>query len=192
MSAGAVRLGASQHVAGQDERVLGPGANAMGDAEAEFTWFFRAEFPRVVRTVFLIVRDQARAEEVAQEAFLQLFDRWSKISRYERPDAWVRRVAIRLAGRLARRDRMRAVLETRFRPPAAEPPFNQPADDVLRAVRQLPPKQRAAVILFYFEDRPVAEIADLLGCTPSTARVHLHKARQRLASALNEVADDVD
>lgn len=52
--------------------------------------------------------------------------------------------------------------------------------------------QRTAVVLFYFEDRPVAEIADLLGCAPATARVHLHKARRRLAATLGgEVDDDV-
>jgi RNA polymerase sigma-70 factor (ECF subfamily) len=48
-----------------------------------------------------------------------------------------------------------------------------------------------AVVLHYFEDRPVAEIADVLGCAPATARVHLHKARPRLASLLHEEVDDV-
>jgi DNA-directed RNA polymerase specialized sigma24 family protein len=47
------------------------------------------------------------------------------------------------------------------------------------------------VVLFYFEDRSVNEIADLLGCAPGTARVHLHQARRRLASLLSEGARDV-
>lgn len=59
------------------------------------------------------------------------------------------------------------------------------------AVRLLPLKQRTAVVLFYFEDRPVAEVAQLLGCSPATARVHLHRARRRLAALLGEVVDDV-
>jgi len=163
----------------------------MADAEAEFTWFFRAEFSRVVRTVYLILNDRGRAEEIAQDAFTQLLDHWAKVSRYEQPDAWVRRVAIRMAGRAARRERMRGLLEGRFRPAVSSPPPDEPSDEVFRAVRQLPPNQRAAVVLFYFEDRPISEIADFLGCAPATARVHLHRARQSLASHLHEEVDDV-
>jgi len=138
-----------------------------------------------------LVRSRDRAEEIAQDAFIQLLDHWGKVSSYEQPDAWVRRVAIRMAGRAARRERMRGLLEGRFRPVVATPPPDEPGNEVLRAVRSLPPNQRTAVVLFYFEDRPIAEIADVLGCSPATARVHLHKARQRLAALLHEEVDDV-
>jgi hypothetical protein len=69
----------------------------MAETDLEYAWFFRAEFPMVLRTVFLILGDRGKAEDVTQEAFIQLLSHWKKISRYERPDAWVRRVAIRLA-----------------------------------------------------------------------------------------------
>ena len=66
------------------------------------------------------------------------------------------------------------------------------SSDVLAAVRQLPPKQRAAVALRYFEDKPVEEIAQLMECSASTARVHLHRARHQLAQTLGEeVGSDV-
>jgi len=58
--------------------------------------------------------------------------------------------------------------------------------DVLRAVAKLPGTQRAAIVLFYLEDRPVAEVADSLGCSDATARVHLHRGRKRLAELLGE------
>jgi RNA polymerase sigma-70 factor (ECF subfamily) len=193
-SAGAVESGAVLATdSGLDVQARGSwvGAMARAEAEAEFTAFFRAEFGRVVRTVYLIVNDRGRAEEIAQDAFVQLLDHWAKVSRYEQPDAWVRRVAIRLAGRAARRERMRSVLETRFRPSVATLPPDEPAGEVFGAVRRLPPSQRAAVVLFYGEDRPIAEIAELLGCAPSTARVHLFKARQRLAAMLDEEVGDV-
>ncbi|MBA2634710.1 MAG: sigma-70 family RNA polymerase sigma factor [Chloroflexi bacterium] len=48
----------------------------------------------------------------------------------------------------------------------------------------MPPRQRAVVALFYYEDRPLTEIAELLGCSHSTAKVHLFKARRRLAGLL--------
>lgn len=70
------------------------------DAEAkeEYAWLFRAEFASVARTVFLIVHDRGRAEDIAQEAFLKMLQNWRVVSGYERPDAWERRVAIRMAG----------------------------------------------------------------------------------------------
>jgi RNA polymerase sigma factor (sigma-70 family) len=177
--------------AGPDGLAPGPRAWAMADGEAEFSWFFRLEYPRVVRTVFLVLNDHGRAEEIAQEAFIQLLVHWTKVSGYEQPGAWVRRVAIRMAGRAGRRERMRGLLEGRFRPVVSAPPPDEPDDEVVRAVRALPPSQRAAVVWFYFEDRPISEIADFLGCSPVTARVHLHKARQALAALLGEEVDDV-
>jgi RNA polymerase sigma factor (sigma-70 family) len=164
----------------------------VADAAADFTAFFRAEFPRVKRTVYLIVHDQGRAEEVAQDAFLQLLAHWTKVSGYDEPGAWVRRVAIRLAGRAARRERLRDLVESRFRTATVVAPADgHPADDdVVQAVRRLPYAQRVAIVLFYFEDRPINEIADVLGCAAPTARVHLHKARQKLATVLREEVDD--
>jgi RNA polymerase sigma factor (sigma-70 family) len=162
------------------------------DPQAEFTSFYRAQFSPVVRTVFLIVNDRGRAEELAQDAFLQLLSHWARVSKYERPDAWVRRVAIRMACRAVRRAQLGRRLLTihagRSEPSA---PALGSGDEIFHLVGGLPPSQRAAVVLFYYEDRPVADIAELLGCTPTTARVHLHKARQRLATLLHEEVEDV-
>ena len=158
------------------------------ERDDEFTWFFHAEYPQVVRTVHLILRDPGRAEDIAQEAFMTLYARWPRISRYERPDLWVRRIAIRLASRAARREGARGQRE---RGAADLAPGPTPIDpDLMRAIRQLPPAQRAAVVLFYFEDRPAAEIARILGCAGSTARVHLIHARARLAELLHEHGEE--
>jgi RNA polymerase sigma-70 factor (ECF subfamily) len=151
--------------------------------------FYRAEYPHVVRTSYLIVHDRQRAEDVAQEAFIQLLTRWRKVSRYEQPAAWVRRVAIRLASRAARREQRRPSVEH-----ASDPPLTLVAQDVdlLRAIRQLTPQQRAAVALYYFEDRPLPEVAHILGCSHAAAKVHVFNARKRLALLLGEEAVDVD
>ena len=151
--------------------------------EDEYTAFYRAEFPLVVRTSYLVVHDRQRAEELAQEAFIQLLTHWSKVSRYEQPGAWVRRVAIRLATRSARRERLRPALERVTDPPDTATPKDV---DLLNAIKQLSPRQRAAVALFYFEDRPLLEVADILGCSHAAAKVHVFNARQRLATLLRE------
>ena len=159
-------------------------------SDAEFAGFFEAEYPALIRSMYLIVRDREQARDIAQDAFVQLFSRWRRISRYERPDAWVRRVAIRMAVRAARRERLRRRVEHEF---DSVPPSGPLDLDVLRAVAKLPGAQRAAVVLFYFEDRPMQEIADILGCSTSTGWVHLHKARKKLADLLGEeVSESVD
>jgi RNA polymerase sigma factor (sigma-70 family) len=157
--------------------------------EDEYSAFYRAEFPQVVRTSYLVLHDRQRAEEVAQEAFIQLLAHWSKVSKYDQPGAWVRRVAIRMAARSARRERRRPALEQAS--PAA--PDLTPQDiDLLNAIGHLPPRQRAAVALHYFEDRPLPEVADILGCSHATAKGHVFHARRRLAELLGEEVSDGD
>jgi RNA polymerase sigma-70 factor (ECF subfamily) len=168
-------MGASR-TAAPHEAVAGP--------DDEFAAFFQAEYPALIRSVYLIVRDREQARDIAQDAFVQLFSRWRRISRYERPDAWVRRVAVRMAVRTIRREGRRQQMERQL---DSTPPSGPLDLDVLRAVAKLPGAQRAAVVLFYFEDRPVAEIAEILACSEVTAKVHLHRARKRLAGLL---ADD--
>jgi RNA polymerase sigma factor (sigma-70 family) len=157
--------------------------------EDEYSAFYRAEFTHVVRTAYLIVHDRQRAEDVAQEAFVQLLAHWSKVSRYQQPGAWVRRVAIRIASRSARRERVRPALEQGT---DASPVFAPQDVDLLNAIKRLPPRQRAAVALFYFEDRPLPEVADILGCSHAAAKVHVFNARRRLAALLGEEVSDGD
>jgi len=149
----------------------------------EFDELFRHEYPLVVGSLSLVLGDRSAAEDVAQDAFAQLLLHWRKVSRYERPGAWVRRVALRMALRW----RTRRAAETRalrlVDAPAARP---APDPDLLRALRELPAIQRAAVVLHYLEDRPVAEVADLLGCAEGTAKTHLHRARRRLSALLRD------
>ena len=160
----------------------------MTEVELDYTAFFRDEFAPVLRTIALMLRDQSRAEEITQDAFIQLLHSWPKISRYERPQAWVRRVAVRLAMRSIRRERLWALVRLDLVPSAPPPPSRF---DVPGAVRHLPGSQRAAIVLHYYEDRPVAEVATILGCSESTARVHLHRGRKRLRELLGEDDDDV-
>jgi RNA polymerase sigma-70 factor, ECF subfamily len=157
--------------------------------EEEYAAFYRAEFPQVVRTSYLIVHDRPHAEEIAQEAFIQLLVHWSKVSKYEQPGAWVRRIAIRIASRSARRERLRPVVEQGAQ---SAPDFSPQDVDLLNAIKKLPAQQRAAVALFYFEDRPLPEVADILGCSHAAAKVHVFNARRRLADLLREEVWDVE
>ena len=161
----------------------------MQDMEqAEFEWVFRSSFASVLRTVHLILHDRARAEEVTQDAFLRLYEKGRADDWIQYPDAWVRKVAVRAAIRVARRDRVISVLlrveEVRFED-------RLPNVDLARAVAALSPRQRAAVALYYFEDRPVDEVAHLMDASESTVKQHLHRARARLAEELQEFREEV-
>jgi len=152
-----------------------------------FEGFFIAEQPLVLRTVRFIVGDTQTAQDVTQEAFYKLLLHWRKVSQYERPGAWVRRVAIRLAMR-ARRARIDS------REVAVESDITSEVTrrvDVREALQHLTPRQCAAVVLFYYDDRPVEEIAMLMDCSEGTVKTHLHRARTRLAAMLGEEIDDV-
>jgi RNA polymerase sigma-70 factor (ECF subfamily) len=158
------------------------------DDRLEYEWLFRAAYPRIRRTVTSIVGNPQSAEDVTQEAFLKLLQHWRKVKSLEQPDAWVRRVAIRMAVRHARREASRGSVET----DASPPPTPEPDVDLHRAIANLSPMQRAAVVMYYLDDQPVTEIARVLVVSESTVKQHLYRARSRLAFVLGEeVAEDV-
>jgi RNA polymerase sigma-70 factor (ECF subfamily) len=150
----------------------------------DFEELFRAEYRGLVRALVPLTGDRGDAEAVVQDAFVKALVRWERIRRYDRPGAWVRRVAIRDAVRADRRARAAP-------PPTAADPDDDPLDhvpqqvDLHRAIQTLPGRQRAAVVLHHLAGWPAAEVADALGCAESTVRVHLHRGRQALALALH-------
>lgn len=149
----------------------------------QFSWFFRAQYESVVKTAQLVLGDRQEAQDVTQEAFLRLLKHWKKVSKYELPDAWVRKVAFRLALTAKRKRRVHSLLHSD--PPAPPSGWDFGDPELATAIAELSVTQRAAVVLFYFEDRPVAEVAQILECAPSTVKVHLHKARKKLAALIS-------
>lgn len=154
----------------------------------EFERVFRSAYRAVLQTATLVLQDRGRAEEVTQDAFLRLYERWGGAVAFDRPEAWVRRVAIRDAIRRAKRERVVPVMALVDIPAAGD---RLPDIDLLRAVGTLPPKQRAAVALHYLEDLPVDQVADLMNVVPATVRQHLFKARSQLATRLGEPLEEV-
>ena len=152
---------------------------------AAFDAFFRREYKAMVALAAATSGSAELAEDIAQEAMVRARRHWDRVSDYDKPGTWVRRVTINLA----LSSRRKVALEARARLAWWEPrePAEQPQaldPELVAALRALSPQQRAAVALHYLEDRSTPEIADLLGCSESTARVHLHRGRQALAHQL--------
>jgi len=158
----------------------------MSVDDREFEELFGAELSGVVRAAFVVCHDTGRAEDLAQEAFLELLRHWGRVSHYDRPGAWVRRIAIRKAVQATKREARRSWFERRAAvSPATDEVSPVRADGALwAAVRSLPSKQRAVVALFYYEDLSVQDVAGVMGCSASTVKVHLHRARDALRTCV--------
>lgn len=170
-------------------RVLHPRSETVG--RPAFDTFYDAEFRSVVGLVYVLSGSGWAAEETAQDAFATAYREWDRISQYDSPSAWVRRVALNRA-LSARRRRVREAaalvrLAGRRQPIASLP---EPVEQFWAAVRSLPERQAAAVALHYLEDRPIAEIALVLGCSEGTVKTHLSRGRAALATRLDEPLDD--
>jgi RNA polymerase sigma-70 factor (ECF subfamily) len=152
-----------------------------------FDDFFRAEYPRLVPMLHAVLGDRSWAEDLAQEALASAQQAWPKVSGYDRPGAWVRRVALNRASNVRRSRGREAVALHRLGPPGGATADAPPDDERLwRLVRDLPEQQRFAVALHYVEDRSVADIAATLGCSDGTVKTHLSRARATLARRLSD------
>ena len=143
---------------------------------AEFDAFVVARSGSLLRTAYLLLGDEQRAEDLLQTALTKAWFAWARID-WE-PEAYVRRILVTTAASWWRR---RWVVET----PTAVVPEEATAapdehEDLWNALRHLPPRQRAVVVLRYLEDRSEAETARLLDCSPGTVKSQAAKALAKL------------
>jgi len=161
----------------------------MHDRTAEaFDEFFRHNHGAVVGVALAMVGDVETARDLAQEAMLRALRDWRRVSRLERPDMWVRRVTVNLAID-SRRRRVREIREVQRRSIEEETVTVDPAVEhspLWHAVRALPDRQRAAVVLRYVDDLSVPEIAVVLEVAEGTIKATLSQARASLARRLTE------
>ena len=118
--------------------------------------------------------------------------RWRRLAAYEAPEAWVRRVALRLAADRARRARRRVAALLRLRPPP-QPAVELSADalDLAGALRKLSVGQRQAIVLHHLIGLPVTEVAGQLGVPVGTVKTRLARGRAALARHLTVNEDEV-
>lgn len=150
---------------------------------------------RVFGLAYSLLRDRAAAEDLAQEVFVKLWQALPKYDGRAQLSTWIYAIT-RNAAISALRSRRRnlstsdpAVLgevEAVAAPPAAQ---DDPA--LWRQVEALPEKQRQAVILYYQDERPVEEVAQMMGLPVNTVKTHLHRARASLAAALSATGREV-
>ncbi|HTG48771.1 MAG TPA: SigE family RNA polymerase sigma factor [Actinomycetota bacterium] len=153
---------------------------------ASFDDFYVREFRGVLALVYALTGDRGTAEDIAQEAFLAAHRSWDRVATYGQPGSWVRKVAVNLSVSAFRRrmTESKAVQRMADRQSRA-PELSTLTAEFWQEVRSLPRRQAQAVALFYLEDRPIAEIAAILGLAQGTVKRHLHEGRRTLAERLD-------
>ena len=155
-------------------------AVAVIDARPDIESLYRADADRLWRAIYAFAGDREIASDSVAEAYAQLLRRGAAV---RDPAAWVWRTAFKVS---------RGALKTRRRDELLTSTANESADthidqDLLTAVRQLPDGQRAAVILFYYADLPIRQIAERLGTNSLAVRANLSRGRRRLRDLLGDV-----
>jgi RNA polymerase sigma-70 factor (sigma-E family) len=159
------------------------------EGEAEFAEFFATAWPRLFRTTYAVCGERQLTEDALQSALAKAWASWPRVCAADDRLAYVRRMAINEAlGRLrkgsTRRESTVAVLPDALVPDDA--PGLLDRDATWQAVLALPPRQRAVVVLRYYEDLTEREIADVLGCRPGTVKSQAAAALSTLRARLGD------
>jgi RNA polymerase sigma-70 factor (sigma-E family) len=160
----------------------------LGDRES-FTAWATARRPRLVRTATFLTGDRGRAEDLVQEALTKVAQRWPRL-RDGHPDAYARQILVRDNISWWRRGRFELVSEVPD--PGRTPPGDTGVERrilLLDALRRLTERQRAVLVLRYFDDLTEAEIAHALGVSTGTVKSTAHLALRRLRELAPELSE---
>jgi RNA polymerase sigma-70 factor (sigma-E family) len=165
-----------------------------GAARREFERFVADSADRLLRTGYLLASDLTEAEDLVQETLLQVARRWNRIRSMDHPAAYARRVLVNLAidgaARRARRHGELGLADaarlTDLRDGRAERALDaiDTQADLLAALAELPARQRAVIVLRYWEDLPEADVAAILGCSTGTVKSTASRGLTRLRQVL--------
>jgi RNA polymerase sigma-70 factor (ECF subfamily) len=169
----------------------GPNTYTPGSRD-DFDRLYRSAYPRVYRTLVAILDDPAEAEDCAQEAFVKAFQAWKRWRPDAPAEAWIHRIAVNRAISYRRSARLRSVgelLRRLGRPTGtADPAHVATRPDLLKALRSIPPKLAAAIVLRHYHGYNNREIAAALGVSERTIGSRLSQAAGRLRPLLEESA----
>jgi len=157
-------------------------------SEADFERLYRNTYHRILGTLVTMVRDRATAEDCAQETFERAYRSWKNWRPDAPVEAWLHRIAINVAISDRRHQRIRQageIIRRLGRPePGPDPASVAEHSDMLAAMKKLPPKQAAALVLRHFHGYSNREIAAALGVPEQTVASRLGAARKHLQAVL--------
>jgi RNA polymerase sigma-70 factor (sigma-E family) len=152
---------------------------SRAERDAEFEAYMIARQPSLLRTAYLLTGDRHTAEDLVQTALAKLYLSWDKVQRRELVDGYVRRILVNENNSLWRRAWKRREIATDQLPDSAgvlDRPDHGERSALWDFVQTLPRKQRAVVVLRYYEDLSEAEVADILGVSVGTVKSQASRA----------------
>jgi RNA polymerase sigma-70 factor (sigma-E family) len=157
-------------------------------AEAAVGELYHACYRRLVAQVYAFTTDLSEAQDVVQEAFTRALARPKGLSDVDNPEAWLRTVAVNVVRRRWRRRKLLDTILLRDRPIArvVEAPPGPERADLRDALATLPTTFREAIVLHYFADLPVDEVAAVLDVPIGTVKSRLSRGRAALAEHLGD------
>jgi RNA polymerase sigma-70 factor (sigma-E family) len=156
-----------------------------------FDAFVHARSRALMRSAYLLVGDHQLAEDLVQQGLAAVATRWPAL-RGGQPEAYARRVMVNAAIARSRRRKVISEAVAEHLPDPGTPDAAVAVADRLAmaaALQQLAPRQRAAIVLRYYEDLPEAEVAVLLGCSVGTVKSQTHRALARLRELVPALPD---
>jgi RNA polymerase sigma-70 factor (sigma-E family) len=160
--------------------------------DAAFTAFVRERGAALSRTAFFLTGDRHLAEDLVQTALAQTYVHWHRIRDYAQVEAYARRILVNANAAWWRRlssgeTPVEAAPDVALPDPTAAVAERAP---LVEALRRLPARQRAAVVLRYYADLSEAETADAMGCTTGSVKRHTSRGVERLRALLSGVDAD--
>ena len=167
---------------------------AMANREIDYNGLLRPMEPRMMRSIWRIVRQREAAEDALQDALATIWKKRETVRRHPNPQALILRISVDAAYDAVRKSRRRLRHESpglpgQYKDEAALPVTKEAEDRNLRAavveaVGRLPKRQATAVLMHIIEEQSYEDIARAMGCSETTVRVHVMRGRAALARAL--------
>ncbi|MFJ9146521.1 SigE family RNA polymerase sigma factor [Streptomyces sp. NPDC102270] len=166
----------------------------QAEQEDRFQEFVRARWSHLVRTAYLLTGDAHLAEDLTQTALAKAYRSWRRVAGSDNPEAYVRRMLVTCNSDRFRKRRVKESLTDAPPERAGRDEAVARVDErgvLMAALAQLPPRQRAVVVMRYWEDLSEAEAAEVLGCSQGTVKSQASKglAKLRTYPGLAQVMD---
>ena len=175
-----------------EERGTGADADPARPSPGSLEDLYVRHAPDAIRLAYLLTSDGPLAEDLTQEAFIKVAGRFRHLRDANAFDAYLRRTVVNLCMSHHRRRRVERDYLSREvgrAPTALEPPDIGARDELRTALATLPMRQRAAVVLRYYQDLPEQEVAQALGCSVTAARSLVFRAMETLRTQISRGDD---
>lgn len=154
------------------------------ESSSSIVALFEAEYEPMLRLAYVLSGDRHEAEEVVQEAFVEVCDRWSSLLN---PGGYLRTAVVNGTRRRGRRAaNRRRILQLHAHSIASTGGHTDSYDEILHVLSSISDNQRIALVLAYYVGLGPGEIAEALGCRPGTAKSHVHRGLRRLQKELSD------